>query len=618
MVLEQEILPFLTWLIGYPFTNPDAVKSSALVLFLGTMFAVLLFALAIGFLIALVRHGPLKAGDITYRVLVNGIWDLLHTSPRRIWAIARLAVKESIRRRVVFVAIALYIVLLLGAGWFLTTEYPEPGKLFFSVVLFLTTLLVLTISLFLSTFSLPGDFRTKTIYTIVTKPVRASEIVLGRILGYTIVGTLLLAVTALLSAVFVWRTLDHTHAVDLTSLEIVYDADGKEVGKKGRTTVNQFHFHDVEIYPDGTGLASTTNGHEHVITSRERGGETVYEVSGPTGMFRARVPYYGKVHFLDRSGNRVAKGVSVGNEWTYRSFIEGGTQMAAVWTFSGIDESMLREQDGVVGLPLELIVRVFRTYQGNIDAGIQGSIQLRNPDPKKDIKSDPWIFTAKDNTVNSFLWPKKLDDVNRKPIDLMEDLVSPDGQIEVVVQCLDHAQYFGFAQPDMYVRMPDGSPLVNFIKAHVSIWVQMVIVIAIGVTCSTLVNGPVAMLFTLSFIVLGFFREFFIDVAIGKQIGGGPLESAYRLVTQMNQMSPLPENFGTQMLTAIDTVLKQLMLSISHVLPDFSTLDTVDFVKDGFNIPWNKLAQGSLVCLAYLAGSFIIGYFFLRTREVAK
>jgi ABC-type transport system involved in multi-copper enzyme maturation permease subunit len=616
MVLEREVLPFLTWLIGYPWTDPGALQNSALVIFLGVVGALFVLALLFGLAIAVVRHGPLKGGDLTYRVVVNGVSELLHTSPRRVWALARLAIKESIRRRV-FVALVLYVVVLLGAGWFLKTNYPEPGKLFFSVVLFSTTFLTLVTALIVSTFSLPGDFRSKTIYTVVTKPVRASDIVLGRILGFTIVGTVLLVFMALFSAIFVYRMLDHTHAVDLASLENVYDSDSKEIGKKGRTTVNQFHSHDIEIYPNGTGLAATTNDHEHMISSRERGGETVYDVSRPRGMLRARVPQYGKVHFLDRKGNRVTKGISVGAEWTYRSFIEGGSQMAAIWTFSGIDESKLREEDGVLGLPLELIVRVFRTYQGKIDAGIQGSVQLRNPDNDK-IKSDPWIFTAKDNSVNFFHWPKKLDDVNRQPIDLMEDLVTKDGRVEVIVQCLDHAQYFGFAQPDAYIRLPDGSPLWNFIKAHISIWVQMVIVIAIGVTLSTFVNGPVAMMFTLSFIVLGFFREFFMNVAIGKQVGGGPLESLYRLVTQMNQMSPLPENFGTQMLVAIDSVLKQGMLSITYILPDFGSLDTVDFIKYGFNIPMTKLAQGWLVCLAYLIGTFIIGYFFLRTREVAK
>ncbi len=616
MVLEQELLPYWTWLIGYPWTEPTALLNSALVGFLATALALAVVALLLGFLIALVRHGPLAAGDMTYHVVVNGATELFRTSPRRVWAIARLAVKESVRRRVV-VALAIYAVILLFSGWFLQTGYREPGKLFFSVVLMATTYLVLLIGLLVSAFSLPNDFRSKTIYTVVTKPVRASDIVLGRILGFVLVGTVLLAAMGLFSAVFVWRMLDHTHAVQINTLENVYDADGKVIGKRGRTTTEQSHYHEVEIYSDGTGRALSTNEHEHAITSSERGGEPVYEVSGPRGLLRARVPQYGKLRFLDRSGVEVARGISVGNEWTYRSFIEGGTPATAIWTFSGIDESVLREDEGGQVLPIELIVRVFRTYKGDIETGIQGSMQLRNPDDEE-IKSDLWTFTAKDASINTFDWPRKLEDANRNPIDLVDDLVTEDGRLEVIVQCLDRAQYYGFAQPDAYLRLPDGSPLWNFCKAHVSIWVQMVLVIAIGVTCSTLVNGPVAMMFTLAFITLGFFRQFYINVAIGEQVGGGPVESFYRLVTQMNQMSPLPENAGTQLIQAVDVVFKQGMYSLSYLLPDFRSLNTVDYVGYGFNIPMNHLFQDLTVCAAYLAGLFVIGYFFLRTREVAK
>ena len=64
-------------------------------------------------------------------------------------------------------------------------------------------------------------------------------------------------------------------------------------------------------------------------------------------------------------------------------------------------------------LPLELIVRVFRTYKGDIETGIQGSMQLRNPD-NEGITSDPWTFTAKDNSINTFDWPRKLDDANQQ------------------------------------------------------------------------------------------------------------------------------------------------------------------------------------------------------------
>jgi hypothetical protein len=617
MVLEHPRLPYLEWLLGYQSSEPHAFLDSALFHFVLTAVVLGLIALVGGFVVALVRHGPLKAGDITYRVVVNGISELFKTSPRRVWAIARLAIKESIRRRVI-VALAVYIVILLFAGWFLQTGYREPGKLFFSVVLTASTYLVLLIALLVSAFSLPNDFKSKTIYTVVTKPVRAGDIVLGRILGFTIVGTVLLAIMALFSAVFVYRMLAHKHAVQIETLEDIVDSNGKAVGKKGRTTTNQQHYHDVEIYPDGTGVALSTNEHEHAITSTQKGDETVYVVSEPRGLLRARVPHYGKLRFLDRKGVDVAKGISVGSEWTYRSFIEGGTPAAAIWTFDGINNSLLRsDSKGGQVLPLELIVRVFRTFKGNIEGGIQGSVQLRNPDDK-DIKSDVWTFTAKDDSINNFDWPRKLENPDRKPIDLLDDLVTKDGRLEVVVQCLDRAQYYGFAMPDCFVRLPDGSPLWNFIKAQASIWIQMVLVIAIGVTCSTLVNAPVAMMFTVSFITLGFFREFFLDVAIGKQVGGGPAESLYRIVTQMNQISPLPVNFGTQLIKAIDSVLTTAMQSLAYVLPDFRSFSTVNYVAYGFDVPMNHVYQDLTICLAFIVGLFVAGYFFLRTREVAK
>ena len=95
------------------------------------------------------------------------------------------------------------------------------------------------IALLVSAFSLPNDFKSKTIYTVVTKPVRSGDIVLGRILGFTIVGTVLLAIMAVCSAVFVWRMLDHTHTVKIDSLENIYDSSNKVVGKRAARRTNQ-------------------------------------------------------------------------------------------------------------------------------------------------------------------------------------------------------------------------------------------------------------------------------------------------------------------------------------------------------------------------------------------
>jgi ABC-type transport system involved in multi-copper enzyme maturation permease subunit len=604
MVLEQELLPYFTWLL-----SGGENSLGALPRFLITA---LVLALVVGDLVALVRYGPLKAGDLTYRVVTGGLKELAQLSPRRIWALARLAVQESLRRRA-WVALVVFGMILLFASWFLKTNHQEPAKLYLSFVLTATTYLVLMISLLLSAFSLPGDFKSKTIYTIMTKPVRAGDVVLGRVLGFTLVGTALLAIMGVASYIFVHRALSHRHEIDPSSLENIVDSDGNVLGRKGRTTLNHYHRHEIEVPNEGTGMALSEHGHEHQISVEG----SALEVDGPLAIMRARVPKYGRLQFLDRNGTPVEKGINVGNEWAYREFVAGGTASAAIWTFDNVNETLLEaDPDGAQYFPLEIIVRVFRTHKGEIERGIQGSIVLRNPETE--LRSNPHVFTAKDWTIDAVYFPRKLYDSSENEVDFIDDFVSSDGRLEVVVQCLEPGQYYGFAQADCYIRRPDASPLWNFIKAYLSIWVQMVLVIAIGVTASTFLNGPVAMMATVSFIIIGFFRDFFVNVAMGSQIGGGPVESLYRLATQKNLVTRLDDNLATQLMVAVDQALELFMLSVGSLLPDFAALSTVNYVAYGFNIPWDRALQDLTVGGAFVVGLFLVGYFCLRTREVAK
>ena len=84
--------------------------------------------------------------------------DLLSISPRRVLALAWLAVQESLRRRVL-VGFGVFLLILLFAGWFLDTKTNDPATLYLSFVLTATTYLVLLMALFLSAFSLPADIK---------------------------------------------------------------------------------------------------------------------------------------------------------------------------------------------------------------------------------------------------------------------------------------------------------------------------------------------------------------------------------------------------------------------------------------------------------------------------
>ncbi len=68
----------------------------------------------------------------------------------------------------------------------------------------------------------------------------------------------------------------------------------------------------------------------------------------------------------------------------------------------------------------------------------------------------------------------------------------------------------------------------------------------------------------------------------------------------------------------VDGVLRFFMTGLAQLLPDFSDFGTTHFVAYGFNIPADKIAQDCTTCLGYVVGLAILGYFLLRTREVAR
>ena len=241
-------------------------------------------------------------------------------------------------------------------------------------------------------------------------------------------------------------------------------------------------------------------------------------------MLMARVPIYGKLSFRDRAGQPAEKGISVGKEWTYRSYFEGGTLAAAIWEFQGITPEAFPK-----GLPIELNISVYRTYTGEIKKGIPGSLSLRNPKTGKMVEVR--IFSARDYVIDTQFIPREIISSKGEKLDLFKDMVADDGSVEVWLRCVAPSQYFGAARADMYLRAKDGYFSLNFIKGYIGIWLQMMLLIGLGVMFSTFLSGPVALLATTGMMVGGFFHQFLYEVAFqktmtgGQVFGGGPFES---------------------------------------------------------------------------------------------
>ena len=605
MVLEQEIPKFAAW-IG---------PSLLWYLFAGSLVA--FFAAGLAWLSQSVLYGPLAAGDRVYRGVLTGLADLAGMSPRRIWALARLAIKESLRRNVL-VALALFLLIVLFAGWFLDPKSVNPGKLYLGFILGATNLLVCLVTLVLSVFSLPADIKAKAIQTVTTKPVRTGEIVLGRILGFSIVGAMLLAIMGLIGWGFVVRSVGHGHDVAIEDVVEIKDVGGTVTGFEGRTSLDRGHRHRFDLDAAGNGWTDNMQGHRHAVSRSAAGG---YAVGAPEGILEARRPLRGTLRFLDREGRPSTKGISVGSEWTYRQYIEGGSLAAAIWKFEGISEREYAE-----GLPLEMVVRVFRTYKGVIEKGIKGSVRVRNP--ASGLQSDPFYFTAREFTIDSLFIPRKLastsTDGGTRQVDLFQDIVA-DGRVEVILQCLEPSQYYGVAQADFYLRAGNGSFAINYAKSCLGILFSMLLVTAMGVMFSTFLGGPLALFATLAVVLIGQFREF-IQRLFESQVtgdssivpGGGPIESFYRIVTQTSITIELTPSPAVQVMKTVDTFLLAPMRLLAGIFPSLSSLGTSDFVAGGFDIPFDLVAEHGMETLGYLLAFFIAGAFCLKAREVAS
>ena len=109
-----------------------------------------------------------------------------------------------------------------------------------------------------------------------------------------------------------------------------------------------------------------------------------------------------------------------------------------------------------------------------------------------------------------------------------------DGKVEIWLQCVRAGAVFRGGPGRRVPPRPRRLVRLNFIKGYVGIWLQMVLVIGVGVMFSTFLSGPVAMLATLVRWPAGFFNDFMLRLATGKTYGGGPFESIIRILTQQN------------------------------------------------------------------------------------
>ncbi len=675
---------------------------------------------------------------LTYMGYVVGLYiaakvlvEVVAIRGRRLYSIARLSIYEANRRMwAPWVVITVFLLVLAFTHWFLQPpRAAEMGRLYVGTLTLLCSVLLTAMVTILTPLSLPTDIQQQTIYTVVSKPVRRLEMIWGRMIGYMVLVTLLIALFGGISLAYLRRTVGST--IDQTETAAVKAQ--KEIQLlRDLLNVNA----NLKAGAEGSG-APAERRKEEILTALKNLGREV-KPTDTDDMLRtriatrgsdfkvlaeqadqlrtrlsARVPVKGSLSFLDSRGLPHAMGIDVGQDQSMReprSHIEGATPSAAIWSFgrvpdpfspqgrprvldkripvddfltsgtiewdmdriyllkeqiaaaeasksqpnlsatatSQIDAAILRNQkeldritanyeekkrrsDGLeedateaeAGLrteeaqrlrkeiadlhskpvTVEMTFNVYRTTKGKIGEPVYAEIQAFNV--RTDAKFEGDVFPIKEYYTNRVQIPASI-------------LAGSGGALRIEIRCLSPTQYLGMAESDLYLLPQSGSFGVNYMKGLFGIWLQAMVLTAIGVFAGTFLSWPVALLTTIAFFIAGQLAfSFLVDFSRQAVLGGGPFESLIRLVTHDNQMSELAPTPPVVLARTLDSMVMPLMSMLVFIVPNFNALDVSNMVADGYAVTWGVIVLNTLLAIAYALPFSLAGYFILKNREVA-
>lgn len=489
---------------------------------------------------------------------------------RRIWALARLSMKEAIRSKILWAFSFLVLVFLFGS-WFITSKPDQQVQTYVETVYtVMMILLVLTAGL-LASLSIPADLRRQTIHTIITKPVERFEIVLGRFIGYSALMGAVLAVMTFFSLIYVWRGVD---------------PDAKRESLRARVPVF---------------------GQLHVVGDRSVGREWGYRkyigmLPQLKGDAKAVWDFYNvPASLANQPDGKVRMEYGFDIFRTYKG--KEGVPVIASFTF----ETSRSTPESIAKYKEELD-RLHRTYGGRVPLNIANELAEKYG-----------YYSLGDAEVVDFHTIAK--DI---PSGLFKDLQATANKpaLSVTVRCQSSQQFLGMAQPDMYFLQSDGSNNLavawNFYKGAAGIGMLLCLVVGVAVTCSTYLNGIISFLLTFSLLLAGLAGPFIKELADRQNPGGGPVESAMRLANGTSISAPLENSAASVTAKFIDAGVSDGLQGFLYMLPGVKHLSLTDYVARGFDISAEKFwVDSCLPLIGYLFLWVLSAFYLMKSREIA-
>ena len=134
------------------------------------------------------------AAVVVLGLVVYGFRDLRRFSVVRVLAVASVAFREGVRRRVLWVAPLAVLATLALVGLARPEDEADAVRQAAASVLFASGLVAVLVPLVLGCTSLPREVESKVVFTVVTKPLTRLELLLGKLAGFAALSAVVLGI----------------------------------------------------------------------------------------------------------------------------------------------------------------------------------------------------------------------------------------------------------------------------------------------------------------------------------------------------------------------------------------------------------------------------------------
>ena len=531
-----------------PFNWLEALKHFAFV-FGSSMVIALIVCLVVG----IITRGTKGFVDV-FRGVLDFFVQIVHISPRRIWSLSVLTIRESLRQKILFVFI-IFAVLFMFAGWFLAGAADRPDlqvQSYIDFVLKAISWLVIPIMLLLACWSLPEDIRLRTIHTVVTKPVYRIEIVMGRMLGFTVLGTAILLVMGGVGYIWINRQVPDSAKESLVSKVPIY-GDISFTNREGAPAVSGINVGDVWMYRS--------------------------YIEGAT---KARAIYkFEGVDESDAIDDKLNLQASFEAFRTHKGDMEKGGILYEL-TFVNEDK----------GLRVDTSPMINKEYTEN-----RLQIDRKLSQKKNEGEADQEVVTY-----------DIFDDLVDKDGNLTVEVACLEaGQLlgmarpDLFIRTPDRSFMVGYSKAILGIWLP----------------MVLVIMLGVTVSCFVKGPVAILTTFTVVMVGF-MSKEYMNEILSGKMQASGAIEAWYRLLTHMNSQTELPNGPVKGIIVVVDGGIRNFLWLCQQIIPNFGIFSNMrEYVIKGFDVSWSAaLLPGLLTTAAYILPCLLISFYSLKLREL--